>query len=642
MLEFHIPYRMFNRTPTSDQWGLQIVRRRINAGKKHEFSEQAASRSLSGGTYRRPGTWPTISQLPVSRLSSELIVSDLRIEPIRGNDAQARLVTAVTNRSNREAKVFGTFHTMRPEKARGLVPHANGPRATYDLKPIRIAPEQTLNVSSLIDITDEETLIAYLSLQDDKGTLLHVTRDRPLRIDHIIDGPGPRFNHYIHEPQAMIKLQLRKWGMDYKLTASMDKQVQTVDAGKSEIVFPVRIEHLGLGDHLLRLQLIEPDGKTWSRQYRITKVAQAPGSDVRVDYWGRCIWMNGQPFVPVGNSPMIGHGLSYAKGMIKQLKENGFNAMHLWGGYLKKGKQAELDLEQVREIFDAAAQADLKVIISLGGLIHNEPTSPFLKYQLCDQQRLDIIKQLVLVLRDRPEFLGYDIADEPEFFVSPQWLKRIHDMIKEHDPWHLVTVNNCRGSRSTMNFRHASDTLGIDYYPSGKCPAGTYGPLTSELVDIAKYQPVKMWVQGYKIFNPQEPTADEIKMMSMSVMARGASSLFYFIGRPKPALWDAQGESARELIELTDAIAAPERQALDVLPHDAKVYATLRQGDHAIWVWVVNESDQPVDCRIRLPEAFQSLNSWQQFYPQQQITSTNSEISCSLPAWGRQVYQVKN
>ncbi|MFG0250108.1 MAG: cellulase family glycosylhydrolase [Phycisphaeraceae bacterium JB051] len=639
-MEFRIPYRMFSRTQVGDQWGIQIVRRRINVIKKHALTDQGVSRLLSGGTYRRPGTWPTISHLPVSQLPMELSVSSMRIEPVQSNDAQARMVTTVTNLSDQTLTIHGQFHTMRPEIAQGLVPHANGPRATYKLSPVRIASQQTVTLSSMIDIGKDETLIAYATLFNEQGALLHVSRDRPLRIEHVIDGPGPRYNQYIDERLAMVKLHFRQWGEGYKLTAKLgDDWKQTVAADKPELVLPVDIEQLGLGKHILRLQLTTPTSKKWTRDFHITKVAPAMGNDVRCDYWGRCLWLNGQPFVPIGNSPMISHGLNYAKGMIKQLKANGFNAMHLWGGYLKKGKQAQLDMEQVRAIFQAAADADLKVIISLGGLIHNEKSSPFLKYDLSDQQRLDIIKQLVLELRDKPAFLGYDIADEPEFFVSPHWLKRIYDMIKEHDPWHPVTVNNCRGARSTMNFRLASDTLGIDYYPSGKWPAGSYGPLTSELVEIAKYQPVKMWVQGYKIFNPEEPTADEIKMMSYSVMARGASSLFYFIGRPKPVLWQAQSESSKELIELSDAIAAPFRQDLDVKPANTNVYATLRQGEQATWVIVVNESGEAVDCRIQIPDRSLSIASWKAVFPPMQTSTKADEIPCQLPAWGRQVFK---
>jgi len=287
---------------------------------------------------------------------------------------------------------------------------------------------------------------------------------------------------------------------------------------------------------------------------------------------------------------------------MKQMAENGFNSMHLWGGCLKRDKNKkqlpELDLDKLRACFDGAKAADLKVIISLGGLIQNNPESPFKKFDLTDDQFVAMIEQVVRFTRTRPELLSYEIVDEPEFFVAPEWTERVYKAIKALDPYHPSAINTCRGARSALTYASSADILGVDYYPGGYWPASTVGPLTSEVVHLTNYKPVKMWIQGYKIFKPRAPTPEELKMMTWSMLARGSSMLFYFIGRPKKELWDAQGLCAREIRALTPAVAAGRRETLKVSADG--VYGSLRRAKGGWWVIAVNETGKPTDAIIDL------------------------------------------
>ncbi|GAF82823.1 unnamed protein product, partial [marine sediment metagenome] len=227
--------------------------------------------------------------------------------------------------------------------------------------------------------------------------------------------------------------------------------------------------------------------------------------------------------------------------------------------------------------------------------------------------------------------------DEPEFFVAPEWMERVYREIKRLDPYHLVTINNCRGARSMLTYARASDMVGLDYYPAGKWPAGTVGPLTDEVVHFAGYKPVKMWVQGYKIHNPKAPTPDELKMMTYSMLARGASALFYFIGRPKPALWNAQGQCAREIRSLTDAVAAEHRERLVVGPADSGVYASFRSGPKGWWIIAVNEGATAVKATIELPSSA-GEGSADVLFESRQAPIEGGKISDSFAPFQRHVY----
>lgn len=91
-------------------------------------------------------------------------------------------------------------------------------------------------------------------------------------------------------------------------------------------------------------------------------------------------------------------------------------------------------------------------------------------------------------------------------------------------------------------------------------------------------------------------------MMTWSMLARGASGFFYFIGKPPAALWAAQGRCARDIRALVEPATAARREPLAVLPEDSGVYADFRETDEAFWIIAVNEREQGAQIEIRLPE----------------------------------------
>lgn len=659
--EFYLPYQMFSRTADiKDEWALQIARRRINTGKSYTTGEADATRTLSGGSHRHPATWPRISGLPVSAMAQAVEVSALQIEPIAGASGQARLTAKVTalptppalstaSDTDTAIPLRGVMHVMRPGSAKGLVPHGNGPRQHYVIDTVDLLPGETIELSANIAIDDDEVVIAYLALFDkNTGDLLHCTRDRGMRIAHVVGGPGPQYSLYSTEKQALVQLDLRQWGADHKLISTVMLEsgeliTQSHTATKPSIKLPIDLEAVPIGRHVLQIEMQTPQHVSWFRQFDLVKASPASesASPVKINRWRQTIVVDDEPFIAIGSSPLITHGLNYARGMMKEMAAQGFNTMHVWGGYLVKGDEAILDPENILKCFDAAEELGLKIILSLPAITQNEPSSPFIKYRISDSERLEIIAELVTLLRDHPALLGYEIGDEPEFFVSPEWLERVYDTIKAQDPWHLVTINNCRGARSTLTFAKASDTSGIDYYPVGKWPAGTIGPLTSEVVDLAGTRPVKTWLQGYKIFNPRAPTPDELVMMTYSAIARGSSSIFYFIGKPPEKLWEAQGQCANEFIQLKQAVIAPIRKQLETQPHDDKVYASFRQDGQHGWIIAVNESDTQANGEIILPAELNGITSSALvLFEDRQLAINQNRLVDTFAPHARHVYKI--
>ena len=600
-VEIFIPVAAFNRKPIASVWRINVARRRACTGQT----------SVWTGKHRNPATWPTLDGFEPRAKRFAYRASGLSLVPA-DEPGKARLSVEIQNLTGAPVNMRPVFRIMRPGSARGYVPHGTGPREDVRAEPLALAAGMTGRIEATVRIDPDETIIAYVAVFDQRRNLVFCTPDVGVRLERRIGGPGPRYSYYTDEARAGLQFALRPPTGNRDLVLSVqlkDRDVwsTSVHSAKQRVNAEIDLTQIPAGRHRVVARLMDGGAVLAERTFELTKVPKAAaGSEVKVDRWSRSIVVDGRPFVPIGTSPLITHGLTYARSMMSQMAANGFNTMHLWGGFLQRDEKnrqiPKLDLDKLRACFEGARESGLKVILSLGVLVQNNPNSPFHKFELTDNERIALMERIVRCVRGRAELLAYEIADEPEFFLAPEWTERIYRAVKALDPYHLVTINNCRGARSTLTYARASDTAGVDYYPCGVWPVGTVGPLTSEVVHLAGYRPVKMWVQGYKIFKPRAPTPAELKMMTWSMLARGASALFYFIGRPGKELWEAQGECAREIRELTNAVAAPERNSLTVTCPENSVYASLRRNRGRWWIVAVHEANQPCESTLVMPE----------------------------------------
>lgn len=615
-------------------------------------------RSVYGGKYRKVNSWPRLQlknySATVAKIPFEL--KEMGIAECTTDNA-GWLNATVVNKSDKAQEVIPEFRIMRPSIARGYFPQANGPRALVKGNAVVINPGATADFSNRISIGAEEVAIIQMLLKNKQGDVLFAGRDYGLRVNHMIAGPGPEFSYYTREKNARLRFFLLKTGPDMRLKMTLISQGKSVltrsfSADRKEINASIPVADIPLGTNDILMELLNGSERIAARKFQLVRLApNANGNEVKIRRWSKSISVDGKDFVPVGNSPMVPHhGLKYGQMMMRAMAENNFNAMHLWGGYLKRDKNnktsetLEFDFDKLHKCFDGAAQNNLKVIISIGPLVGHNPASPFIKWRsLTDSERIALIKQLVMQIKDRKELLSYEIFDEPGFFESPEWLERIYQVIKEIDPYHLVTVNNCRGARSVLPYVNASDMVGIDYYPIGKEPAGSVAPLTDELVHFADWKPVKWWIQGYKIFNPQAPSPAEIKAMTYMTAAHGATSFFYFIGKPRAELWQAQGESAKELRDITEAVTADYSQKLDIQPADSSVYASWRVKDNKHWIIAVNESSTKQQVSIILPDELRGkkMQISRVFEKQQQVVYSDGCIKADFAPLERQVFEIK-
>jgi len=643
-VEIFIPFVCFNRGYIGDEWGIHIAR----------FIAHRNKRISWGGEYRKPWTWPVLKGLKRKQSIFNYEVSSLSLTPLP-KPGWGKLSAKITNHTGSKVHLYPIFQIMRPCSSRGIFPQATGPREEIIFNPVILRDNASVNLSGKIKIDPEEIVLGQLILKDEKGHFVFCSRDRGFYLQHLIDGPGPEFNYYTNEIKARLRFNLRRIGKKMQLNLillSNGKEVlkHTLNADKSEIIYSIPIADIPIGRHKILARLVE-DGKVIAeRTYPIVRLTPKKiGSEVKIRRWSRSIVIDGKPFVPIGTSPLVPHhGIKYGENMMRMMADNHFNAMHLWGGFVKRDKNNKMlaefkwDWDKLSRCFDGARNAHLKVIVSIGTLVLNNPKCPFTKYSFTDDERIAMISKLVMALRDREELLGYEIVDEPGFFIAPEWTERVYQTIKKLDPYHLVTINNCRGSRSVLPFLEATDTVGIDYYPIGKWPASTVAPLTDELVQFARWKPVKWWIQGYKIYNPKAPSSSELKAMTYMVVAHGASSVFYFIGKSSENLWRTEGECAEELQVLTDAVTADLQQKLITKPHDTPVYASYRKNKGKRWIIAINESAVPVNVEIILPRDITNKTSINihRLFEEGKVNYQDGKIKDHFDPWERHVYEI--
>ena len=647
-VEMFFPFAGFNRMPFEQLDCFSIAR----------YCPNKSVRSVYDGKYRHVKSWPKLVLKNYNKIAKK---TDYALKKMciteNGTRYSGMLSATIVNKSGKAQTVKPEFRIMRPSLSRGYFPQANGPRAVRRNRATYIKASSSAIISSKISIGAEETAIVQLLLKDKQGNLLFASRDYGLRVKYNIAGPGPEFSYYTKEKVARLRFLLRKTGKNMLLKLALVSNGKTVltrklKADKTEVTDVLPVADIPLGENRVVLRLSKGSKLIASRTFPLIKlVPNTNGSEVKIRRWSKSVTVDGKDFIPVGNSPMVPHhGLKYGQWMMSEMTKNHFNTMHLWGGYLDKGKKnktpkvLKFDFDKYQKCFDGAAKNNLKVIASIGPLVGNNPKSPFTKWHyLTDNKRIELITKLVLQIKDRKELLSYEIFDEPGFFASPEWLEKIYKVIKKLDPYHLVTVNVCRGSRSVLPFLNATDVAGIDYYPIGKEPANSVAPLTDELVQFSGWKPVKWWIQGYKIFNPAAPSPAEIKAMTYMTAAHGATSFFYFVGRPRRELWEAQGESAKEMRLLTKALAADKIKILSTKPTDSKVYASYRERENSRWIIAINESGTNQKVVINLPENLKGkeLQIKRVFDKQDNVAYSKGRIEADFGPLARHVYEIK-
>jgi hypothetical protein len=229
---------------------------------------------------------------------------------------------------------------------------------------------------------------------------------------------------------------------------------------------------LPVGEFTLHAVLFDPSAKTilHEAEFPVTcvKPSDIPAHAVRVDEKGRT-FVDGKPFMPVG---LVTHWISPEN--LKDFSKSPFNCvMPYFSLYLKFEKtqkaqgQFVAKVEQIREVLDACAAANVKVIYSIKDLYENAHWAGGLVH--CPKSwngmtgEKEIVTAVVKNFRDHPALLAWYTSDE----MLPAYNSRLIErrrLVRALDPWH-PTWGLYNWPDEVVGMLSNADVQGIDPYP---------------------------------------------------------------------------------------------------------------------------------------------------------------------------------
>ena len=227
------------------------------------------------------------------------------------------------------------------------------------------------------------------------------------------------------------------------------------------------------------------------------------------------------------------------------------------------------------------------------------------------EQRDEWLRSEIEAVRGHPALLAWYIADEPGLRgLDPGEMRRIHDRVRELDPYHPVTMVFLNAA-AAQRFAAAVDVAMIDPYPVPNVPPASVGPAVAAAIQgLGPRTP--LWLVGQAFGGGEhwtrEPTDREIRMMTWLALVEGATGVQYFIrhglsGFPKsPAAWAAAGRAAQEVQALTPHLLSREPRPPAVSSEEAVRAMAWSHGGETV-IAAVNTRNQPLAFELLLPGA---------------------------------------
>lgn len=252
------------------------------------------------------------------------------------------------------------------------------------------------------------------------------------------------------------------------------------------------------------------------------------------------------------------------------------------------------NIEEVRTHLD-----DMRVTGSYGEvtLFH-----PWILDEQSHTFRTEVLKQVVLGLKDHPALFMWTLMDEPEnLHVAPAEMIRAYKLVKELDPNHLVWQNLCNPA-TFKDYIAAGDFASYDHYPFPVEPLTIIDSWNKMIMDIAdNRKPLVSYLQCWNMQGMRNPTLAEMRAQTWLCVSRGMQLFEWFAWNLQGAglanfldLWGGVREIQAELFAARDFLCATnETVSLPVLRVDAVRYC-LRTVGKQKYLLVVNMLDEPI------------------------------------------------
>ncbi|MCF6156680.1 MAG: hypothetical protein E3K36_15915 [Candidatus Brocadia sp.] len=262
--------------------------------------------------------------------------------------------------------------------------------------------------------------------------------------------------------------------------------------------------------------------------------------------------IDNKPFFPIGiyavqKSKVNDYNFNNA---FKELKEAGFNTAHT---YMKERNH------DFREFYSTAAQFGIKVMV-MASTGHNSAD-------------IDTIVRDVASEVNQPALLSWYLADDTASHIGSSDLKRVHEAVKDIDPFHLTGQADWVGNENRYKgYGKATDIFLPELYPVGKKGRGgvpevirDMNTVKEELRKAGQSRGVWAIVQAFKGWGWERyPTNEELRAMTYLSIIHGATGITYYtyggwgnnFGAPyDKGVWNNLKKVVGELASLHDVLA---------------------------------------------------------------------------------------
>ncbi len=454
----------------------------------------------------------------------------------------------------------------------------------------------------LLNIICENHAGSVIMLDDFELNEVLAEEQLPMKIE--LTEPWFRNNIYAEMPLKSLKgtLKVEKNVTEVLLEFTSYRQKFQPSGGKIE--FEIPIETLADGKYELKATPAGKNGETLAvSSLAIRKLPPAKNS-VLIGK-DKNFYSNGQKYFPTG--------ISFTN--VFSLEDESALYIHRQNGisFLTVAIFKPADIKTLKPKLDALERFGIKARIWIrpGGYVSvSKLHDPEKRYR-------EIIEALSEELITHPAVFCYILFDEPAWSgVSPEFCRRMYELLKEHDPYHPVGwVEAPRGTVGKLKpYAVSADFLGIDIYPipypnthsglADKTPTavGGYTMIAREIVEDK--MPILMILQAWSWKSGDKtrfPTREELRFMAYDAMLHDAHGLSWFTSGLESSV-----DLLRDFFQVNSEITAMSElltagKEITGISAAAPLYAVGKMLNGEQWFYVLNRSGNPVEGSIKLP-----------------------------------------
>ena len=448
----------------------------------------------------------------------------------------------------------------------------------------------------------------------------------PVKAEEVIKVTS-RMNYYTNEQKAEIIAFLPEG----EATATIDQDNRSYPLKAGANLLSVDIARLKMGSNTWKVT-IRQNGVDTSYPVELVRLAQKP-NEVKIDRMTGNLLVDGWQWLPVGfYSSLNGANFDFLRSEVTQ-GINLYSPYHNITDDNRADRMAYLDL---------CAQLGIKVNYNVCSLAGSQGVG--LSINATPEEKLALLREEILRVKDHPALLSYYIADEPDGQgVSPETLKRSYDLIHQLDPYHPVTVVII----SSLPARRYADTYDIimaDPYPIPNAPATEAPRMISEIYQQMRYEKAVWLVPqvfgGGEIWT-REPSAREVRLMIYGSVLAGARGVQGFHRMPdsgSPLLWNGFKEVAVELQQIAPYLY--DTCPLTVATDNKQIVARLYHKEDKVLVVAQNLSNEPQPVTLTLPEPLPGNSVAQLIFENRQLPVDHQQLHDILPPMETGVYKI--